>query len=52
MKKKTIKDVKENYCKPIRVNDFCSSNYIEYESKVDKIKILLVEEYLSKIRPY
>ena len=52
MKKKTIKDVKENYYKPIRVNDFCSSNYIEYESKVDKIKILLVEEYLSKIRPY
>ena len=29
-----------------------SNNYIEYESKDDKNKILSVEKYLKKIRPY
>ena len=42
----------ENYHKPVRVNDFWSNNYIEYESNGDMNKRLLVEEYLNKIRPY
>ena len=42
----------ENYYKPVRVNNFWSNNYIEYKSKGDKNKILSVEEYLDKIRPY
>ena len=42
----------ENYYKPVRVNNFWSNNYIEYKSKGDKSRILSVEEYLDKIRPY
>ena len=42
----------ENYYKPVRVNNFWSNNYTEYESSGDRNKILSVEEYLSKIRPY
>ena len=41
----------KTYCKPIRVNSW-SNNYIEYRSNSDKNKILSVEEYLYKIRPY
>ena len=44
------KEEKTNY-KPIRVNSW-SNNYIEYRSNSDKNKILSVEEYLYKIRPY
>ena len=29
-----------------------SNNYIEYESKVDRNKTLLVEKYLNQIKPY
>ena len=36
----------------MRVNNFLSNNYIEYKSNGDKNKILSVEEYLDKIRPY
>ena len=39
----------ENYYKPVRVSNFWSNNYIEYESKGDKNKILSVEKYLNKI---
>ena len=42
----------ENYYKPVRVNSFWSNNCIEYKSNSDKDKILSVEEYLNKIRPY
>ena len=28
------------------------SNYIEYESSVDRNRILSIEEYLRKCRPY
>ena len=42
----------ENYYKPVRVNNFWSNNYIEYKSNSDKNRILSVEEYLDKIRPY
>ena len=42
----------ENYYKLVRVNNFWSNNYIEYKSNDDKNKILSVEEYINKIRPY
>ena len=41
-----------NYYKAVRVNDFWSNNYIEYKSNCDKSRILSVEEYLNKNRPY
>ena len=41
-----------NYYKAVRVNDFWSNNYIEYKSNCDKSRILSVEEYLDKNRPY
>ena len=42
----------KNYYKPVRVSNFWSNNYIEYESNGDRNKALSVEEYLNKIRPY
>ena len=36
----------------VRVNNFWSNNYIEYESNGDRNKTLSAEEYLDKIRPY
>ena len=42
----------ENYYKPVRVNNFWSNNYVENESIGNRNEILLVEEYLNKIRPY
>ena len=44
--------IDENYYKPIITNSAFNSNYIEYESKGDKDKILLIKEYLDMIRPY
>ena len=38
--------------KPVRVYNFWSNNYIEYESNGDRNKTLSGEEYLNKIRPY
>ena len=38
---------KHNYYKPVRVNNFWSNNYIEYESNVDRNKTLSIEEYLN-----
>ena len=62
---KTIKDIilrdirnlfenkeEENYCKAVRVHNFWSNNYIEYESNSDRNKTLSSKEYLNKIRPY
>ena len=43
------KHMKEVYYKPVRVGNFWSNNYIEYD---DRNKTLSVEEYLNKIRPY
>ena len=34
------------------MSNFWSNNYIEYESSDDRNKVLSVEEYLNKIRPY
>ena len=42
----------ENYYIPLWVSNFWSNNYIEYESKVDRNKALVVQKYLNKIRPY
>ena len=39
----------ENHYKPIRVSNFWSNNYVEYESKGDSNKTPSVEEYLSRI---
>ena len=36
----------ENYYKPVRVSNFWSNKYIEYESNGDTNKTLSVEEYL------
>ena len=42
----------ENFYKPVRVSNFWSNNYIEYESNGDRNKTLSVKEYLNKIGPY
>ena len=42
----------EDYYKPVRVGNFWSNNYMEYESNSYRNKTLSVEEYLNKIRPY
>ena len=42
----------EDYYKPVRVGNFWSNNYTEYESNSDRNKTLSIEEYLNKIRPY
>ena len=52
---KEIKDlfdlpISEDYYKPIIVKSASNNNYIQYESKGDKI--LTIEEYLSMIEPY
>ena len=60
IKDRTIRDVRnlfghekeENYYKPVRVVNFCSNNSIEYESNGDRNKILSVEKFFNKIRPY
>ena len=48
-----FKNVEEvNYYKLVRVNNFWSNSYIEYESKGKRNEMLSVEEYLIKIRPH
>ena len=42
----------ENYYKPLRVNNVWSNDYIEYKNNGYKNRILSVEEYPDKIRPY
>ena len=41
----------ENFLKPVKVSNFWSNNYIEYESN-GQLKALSVEEYLNKIKLY
>ena len=43
---------KEDNYKPVRVGNFLSNNYNEYESSGDRNKTLSVKEYLNKIRPF
>ena len=50
---KTLFEQEEkDYYKPIRVDNFWSNNYIEYESSGDENKNLSVKEYLDKIKHY
>ena len=44
--------VKKDYYKPIIVKSASNNNYVQYESKGDKDKILTIREYLNMIRPY
>ena len=44
--------ISEDYYKPIIANSAFNNNYIQYESKGDKDKILTISEYLDVIRPY
>ena len=57
MKDKIIRDIKnlfkleeENCYKPVRVGNFWSSNYVEYDSNSNRNKTLSVEEYLNRTR--
>ena len=42
----------ENYYKQVRIGNFWSNDYIEYESNSDRNKILPVKKYRNIIRPY
>ena len=42
----------KDYYKLVRVDNFWSRNYIEYESNSDRKNTLSIEEYFTKIRPY
>ena len=42
--------ISEDYYKPIIVNSASNNNYIQYESRGDKI--LTIKEYLSRIEQY
>ena len=42
----------ENSHKPVRVSNFWSNNYTEYESNSDRSKPLSTEEFLNKISQY
>ena len=37
---------------PVKVDNFWSDIYVEYETNLDKSKILSVEEYLNKIKAH
>ena len=52
MKNLSEHEKEENYYKLVRVRNFWSNNYIEYESNSHRNKTLSVKEYLNKIRPY
>ena len=44
--------IDQDYCKLMITNGAFNNNYIQYESKGDKDKILTPSEYLDMIRPY
>ena len=55
LKDRILRDMKnlfeleeQNYYKPIRVNNFWSNKFIEYESNGYRNKTLSFEEYLNK----
>ena len=45
-------EISEDYYKPMKTKGAFNNNYIEYESREDKDKILFVREYLYMIMPY
>ena len=44
--------IDEDYYKPIITNSAFNNNYIQYEFKGNKDKMLTINEYLDMIRPY
>ena len=44
-----IKDVFEDYYKPVKVNNFWSNNYIEFKSNDNRDKTLSIENILIKL---
>ena len=59
IKDKVIRDFRnlfvhedEDYCKPLRVSNFWSNNYIKCESNGDKNKTMSIEEEFDKSRSY
>ena len=59
IKDTTLRDIKKLFeheekkvIKLVRVSNFSSNNYIEYESNCDRNKTISVEEYLNKVRSY
>ena len=44
-----IKDVFEDYYKPVKVNNFWSKNYIEFKSNDNRDKTLSIENILIKL---
>ena len=42
----------EDYYEAIRTSNAFNDNYIDYESNAYKDKMLSIEDYLDKIRPY
>ena len=60
IKDRILRDIKnpfeheegENYHKSVRVSNFWSNSYTEYEVDGDRNKTLSVEEYLNKVNPY
>ena len=44
--------IDEDYYKSVITNNAFNNNYIQYESKGNKDKILTTNEYLDMIRPY
>ena len=47
--KNQLNYLEEKYNRLLRVSDFWSNNYIEYESNGDRNKKLSIEEYLYKL---
>ena len=43
--------IREDHYKPIIVNSAFGDNYIQYENKGDKDKVLTIREYVNMIRP-
>ena len=46
-----IKNVFDEYYKPVRANNFWSNNYIEYTSNSDQNRMQSVKQYLDKSIP-
>ena len=47
----SLKKEEKNYYKLVKISNFWSNNYIEYESNGDKNITLSVEEYPNQISP-
>ena len=50
--KNLFDEINEDYYETVKTKIAFKGNYIEYESKGDKDKNLLPQEYLNMIRPY